>query len=264
MDLQDLILSGGKGMKCDLMVYKTVERTRFTKEDVVETDDILMLAESGSFWFDDGGGRTVISPLEAVCFQKGRRYHREVIEPVCVHLFRYRSDAPIFESSKVTFRDRERIRSTLQLLHMSEQDTFGDDFSIKKSLFGDMITQYLLENAQRAQYRSQQDTIVSAVLDYIQGNFHKKLNLAALAEQNYLSYVQFSRRFKSTVGVSPQDYVTNLRLKKAKVLLSETDLSVGQIAANCGFRSEYYFSNFFKKHNNLSPSEFRLMVKSKV
>ena len=36
-------------MKCDLMVYKTVERTRFIQEDFVEKDDILMLAESGSF-----------------------------------------------------------------------------------------------------------------------------------------------------------------------------------------------------------------------
>jgi len=251
-------------MKCDLMVYTTVERARFTKEDGVEKDDILMLVESGSFWFDDGNGRTVVSPLEAVCFQKGRRYHREIIEPACLHLFRYRSDTVIFESSKITFRDTARIRSTLELLHMSDQDTFRDDFSMKKSLFGDIVTQHLLENAHHAQHRSQQDAVVAAVVEYIQGNFHKKLNLAALAEQNYLSYVQFSRRFKGAVGVTPQDYVTNLRLKKAKVLLGETDLPIGQIAANCGFGSEYYFSNFFKKHNNLSPSEYRLMINSKI
>ena len=79
-----------------------------------------------------------------------------------------------------------------------------------------------------------------------------------------MSYVQFSRRFKSAVGMTPQDYVTNLRLKKAKVLLGETDLSVGQIATSCGFGNEYYFSNFFKKHNNLSPSEFRAMIKSRI
>lgn len=251
-------------MDCNLLVYKVANLSRFEREDYLGTDDIWALVESGSFWFDDGSGKTTVSPLEAVCFQKGKRYHREIIEPVRLHLFRYRSDTPIFESSKVTFRDTTRIRSTLHLLHISDQDAFWDDFGMKKSLFGDIITQYLLENPQYTQRRSKQDTIVSAAVEYIQGNFHKKLTLAALAEQNYLSYVQFSRRFKSTMGVSPQDYITNLRLKKAKVLLGETDLPVGQIAVSCGFGSEYYFSNFFKKHNDLSPSEFRSMIKSRI
>lgn len=251
-------------MNCDLLVCKAVNLTRFEREDYIGTDDILALVESGGFWFDDGNGKTVVSPLEAVCFRKGKSYHREITEPTSLYLFRYRSDTPIIESSKVTFRDTARIRSTLHLLHLSDQDAFWDDFSMKKSLFGDIITQYLLENAQHVQRRSQQDAIISASVEYIQGNFHKKLNLAALAEQNYLSYVQFSRRFKSTMGVTPQDYITNLRLKKAKVLLGETDLPVGQIAASYGFGSEYYFSNFFKKHNNLSPSEFRAMVKSRI
>lgn len=251
-------------MTCDLMVYKTLTLTRFEREDFVGTDDILAILESGSFWFDDGNGRTTVSPLEAVCFHKGKSYHREVTEPVRLYLFRYRSDTPIFQSSKVTFRDTSRIQSTLKLLRLSDQDAFWDDFGMKKSLFGDIITQYFLENSQHAQRRSQQDAVVSAAVEYIQGNFHRKLNLADLAEKNYLSYVQFSRRFKTTVGVTPQDYITNLRMKKAKVLLGETDLTIGQIATSCGFGNEYYFSNFFKKHNNLSPSEFRAMIKSRI
>lgn len=251
-------------MNCDLMVYKTIRLNRFAREDFVGTDDILALVESGSFWFDDGSGKTTVLPLEAVCFQKGRHYHREITEPIQLYLFRYRSDTPIFPDSKVTFRDTGRIRSTLQLLRLSDQDTFWDDFGMKKSLFGDIVTQFLLENSQHTRQRTRQDAIVSAAVEYIQAHFFQKLNLAELAEQYFLSYVQFSRRFKSAVGMTPQDYVTNLRLKKAKVLLGETDLSVGQIATSCGFGNEYYFSNFFKKHNNLSPSEFRAMIKSRI
>ena len=251
-------------MDYSLLVCKSVKRTHFEKENYLGDDDILTIVESGSFWFDDSSGKTAVSPLEAVCFKKGKFYHREITEPATLFLFRYRSGSPIFSTDKITFRDTERIRSTLQLLHQSDLAVHLDDFSLKKSLFSDIVTQYRLENTQTTHRRTQEDVIISAAMEYIQANFHHKLNLADLAEQNYLSYVQFSRRFKSAVGMTPQDYLTGLRLKKAKVLLGDTDLPIKQVALTCGFGSEYYFSSFFKKCSGLSPSEYRAMLKSRI
>lgn len=251
-------------MDYSLLVCKSVERTRFEKENFLGDDDILAIVESGSFWFDDGTGKTTVSPLEGVCFKKGKTYHREILKPVRMYMFRFRSDSSIFGAGKVTFQNTERIRSTLHLLHLVDQDVHMDDFSLKKSLFSDIVTQFRLENIHHTQLRTQEDPIIAAALEHIQANFHKKLNLAELAEKNYLSYIQFSRRFKDAMDMTPQNYVTNLRLKKAKVLLGDTNLPIKHVALTCGFSSEYYFSNFFKKCNGLSPSEFRAMHKSRI
>ena len=57
--------------------------------------------------------------------------------------------------------------------------------------------------------------------------------------------------------MTPTEYVSFLRLQKAKRLLIDTDLLIKEIAAECGFSNEYYFSNFFKKRTELSPQNFR-------
>ena len=91
----------------------------------------------------------------------------------------------------------------------------------------------------------------------ISESLHKKLSLDEIADSTGLSYAQFIRRFKQYVGATPSDYVAALRLQKAKQLLLETAFSIRQIAYACGFENEYYFSNFFKKHTQVSPSAFR-------
>lgn len=83
------------------------------------------------------------------------------------------------------------------------------------------------------------------------------VDLAAVAQKTGLSYVQFLRRFKAFTGMTPMDYVTSLRLQRAKELLTGSTLPVKEIANVCGFENEYYFSNFFKKHTGRSPKAFR-------
>ena len=82
------------------------------------------------------------------------------------------------------------------------------------------------------------------------------------AKLTNLSYVQFLRRFQKYTGVTPSEYITSLRMQKAKTLLSDTDYHIKDIAEKCGFESEYYFSNFFKKNLGLSPKAFRNSLKT--
>lgn len=57
--------------------------------------------------------------------------------------------------------------------------------------------------------------------------------------------------------MTPSQYAAWAKLRKARTLLAESDLSVKKIAFACGFENEYYFSNFFKKHTGLSPTAYR-------
>ena len=245
-----------------LLVCKPLQRDTFVNEVFTGQDDILMLVEQGGVVFDNGSGPQEVSALEAINFKRGVTYHRHITQPAELYLFRYRAERDVFGSGKVQFRNRERVRSTLQLLHLCDSTVQADDFSYKRSLFADLVTQYCLENAAERTQASDADELICTAIAYINSHLHEKLNLAELAAAHYLSYIQFFRRFKRATGAAPQDYVAGLRLKKAQLLLTETELSVKQIARNCGFGNEYYFSNFFHNRCSVTPSQYRTMIKT--
>ncbi|MBR4863004.1 MAG: helix-turn-helix transcriptional regulator [Oscillospiraceae bacterium] len=244
-----------------LLVCKYVLREKFDHETYSGKNDILALVVSGSFQVDDGSGMQVVKPMEAVCFREGKTYHRKVLEPVALYLFRYPGGSNILPSGKLTFQDTQRIASTVRLLQsVDASDADGTEF--RQALFNDIINQYRLENPRQLPPLAQRDPVISAAVAKIDENLHKKLHLPALAEAAFLSYVQFSRRFKAAMGMTVQTYISEMRLKKAKQLLSDSDISIKEIARSCGFANEYYFSNFFKAHQNTSPTEFRTLTKT--
>ena len=59
------------------------------------------------------------------------------------------------------------------------------------------------------------------------------------------------------MGITFQDYISRIRLEKTEYLLENTALSISQIAGKVGFHSNSYFSRFFRKYHNMSPSEYR-------
>lgn len=68
----------------------------------------------------------------------------------------------------------------------------------------------------------------------------------------------FRRCFKNELGETPLEYMTRLRLEKAKKLLTQRSfISVERVAMECGFTDTFYFSKAFKKHNGISPREYR-------
>ena len=249
-------------MEQTLLVCKHLYRTKFEYERYQGNDDILALVEKGSFRLSDGTGEVTVSELEAVCFKAGKLYERYVTEPVILYLFRYRGGNSCLPSGKLTFRDRDRVRSTIRLLQGLDSGNYQDEHGIREALFWDLINQYRLENPADPQNLESTDPVIAKALTELQSSLHKKVDLRALAEKYYLSYVQFSRRFKVVMDMTPQEYITDLRLKKAKTLLADSDLTVKEIARSCGFANEYYFSNFFHKHLSMAPSAFRKMEKT--
>lgn len=68
------------------------------------------------------------------------------------------------------------------------------------------------------------------------------------------------RLFINEMGVSVSDYITRRRILKAEVLLSNSDISVKDVAYSCGFADQMYFSRVFKKLNGKTPTQFREMI----
>lgn len=78
-----------------------------------------------------------------------------------------------------------------------------------------------------------------------------------IAAQLGLSYSWFRRTFKDYTGVSPAQYQIQLRLIRAKELLSQTSLNITEIAYQLHFENGGQFSTFFKKREGLTPKEYR-------
>jgi AraC-like DNA-binding protein len=81
--------------------------------------------------------------------------------------------------------------------------------------------------------------------------------LPELAHGLGVSYTWFRRMFAHHTGLSPHQYRIQIRLGRARTLLSDTALTVKEVAFRCGFESEHYFSRLFKRKTGVAPGEWR-------
>lgn len=95
---------------------------------------------------------------------------------------------------------------------------------------------------------------------WLDEHFHENIQIEQAADQVSLSRFYFSRRFREETGLSPHEYLLNLRLSYAKLQLSESDDSVEEIAYDCAFCSASNLIRAFKKSTGLTPYQFRKIV----
>jgi AraC family transcriptional activator FtrA len=98
---------------------------------------------------------------------------------------------------------------------------------------------------------------LSHLLDWAQEKLHKQITVEQLAKEAHMSMRTLSRRFAETTGTSPLDWITVLRVRRAKDLLETTTLSVEEIAEQCGFRTAAVLRHHFRTRVKLSPNVYR-------
>ena len=84
-----------------------------------------------------------------------------------------------------------------------------------------------------------------------------ELSLSLISEELEITPTYFSAFFIREMGMGFHEYVTGLRIERAKELLEQTNEKIGQIAQACGFRSASYFTVVFRKQLGISPNEYR-------
>lgn len=103
------------------------------------------------------------------------------------------------------------------------------------------------------------EKLLRKINKYIDENLSEPtLNVDAMSDYIGLSRSQFHRRIKDMLGISPSDYIRNVRLQKATEMLRDSDIEISQIAFSLGFNSQSHFSTFFKRFTGVSPSEYRM------
>ncbi|GIP41112.1 AraC family transcriptional regulator [Paenibacillus sp. J31TS4] len=98
---------------------------------------------------------------------------------------------------------------------------------------------------------------IDAVVSYIHDHLYDPLPLARLAEYAAYSPYHFTRIFKERIGLSPQYYISSLRLQRAKDLLLRTDMTIRDIGLEVGQQSLGTFTTRFTERVGMTPSHFR-------
>jgi transcriptional regulator GlxA family with amidase domain len=83
------------------------------------------------------------------------------------------------------------------------------------------------------------------------------VEVTELARACALSRSHFSRAFKCSTGLSPQDWIRNQRIARAKQLIQSTDLTLTQISLECGFCDQAHFCHIFTRNEGITPFAWR-------
>lgn len=118
---------------------------------------------------------------------------------------------------------------------------------------------YSLERTNELSKNTQHMFIVSKAQMLIRDSLEKPLSIQDIAEQLGVSYSSLRKIFKEYTGLAPALYQHDLKLQRAKELLSTTNDSIKEIAYRLNFESPDYFSSKFKTKTGMKPSDFRTM-----
>lgn len=134
--------------------------------------------------------------------------------------------------------------------------TIGYQMRCKAELYNiicNMQSEYLLNYVSKST-RSRLDP----ALEYIHKEYTREnLSIPYLADLCNMSEVLFRRHFKNSMGLSPLRYINNLKIARAKELLSFGECSVSEAAFLSGFHDECYFSREFKRATGVAPSKYK-------
>jgi AraC-like DNA-binding protein len=102
--------------------------------------------------------------------------------------------------------------------------------------------------------------IVDYIKRYLKQNYEGNVDLQKVAESLGYSYDRMRHIFKEQMGVSPVQYLMNLKIAKAKELLADKKNSIGATARLCGFKDASNFNSMFKARLEMTPYEYRKIL----
>ena len=101
-------------------------------------------------------------------------------------------------------------------------------------------------------------SVIEKAKSYINDHFQKDISLDEVSKEVNVSPYYFSKLFKEETGQNYIEYMTEIRINKAKELLSQgNETSMKEICISCGYQDPNYFSRIFKKTVGLTPTEYR-------
>lgn len=125
-------------------------------------------------------------------------------------------------------------------------------------LFHRILIQALLEqrNSMKETDRYSKDNELDSILLYIENHMDKDISVEELCHSFSISRSSLQGMFRNALDLTPKQYIVDVKMKRAKLLLQEHRYTISEIAYQLGYHSLYYFSRKFKDYFGMSPSEY--------
>ena len=99
--------------------------------------------------------------------------------------------------------------------------------------------------------------------DYFRDHYNEEISIEQYAVSRNMSVSWFRKSFTLAAGVPPRQYIQDLRIRNAQVLLETTDGTIGEIARIVGYENQLYFSRIFRKSKGVSPAKYRKIFRER-
>lgn len=165
---------------------------------------------------------------------------------------------------RTEFRDRHPQIEQLAMMLRNElhrgRDGMGQLYidSLANALMVNVLRDYSITKAQPTIYEGGlSDRTLFQAIEYIDHHLSQSIKLEDLSNHVGISKFHFSRLFKKSMGITPHQYVMQQRIERAKQLLAKDNLSISDIALDCGFNSHAHLSKYFRNYVGMTPKAYR-------
>lgn len=234
-------------------------------------DNILIYCLRGRGWYQVGNKKYEVTANQFIhlpATDQFMRYGADLEDPWTIYWVHFSGpDMEDFNKSLgITIKDgpqdiafNEPAIKTWENMYQSLEMGYSKDNLMNANLcLHYFLATFLFPQKHIAQQQSEeQNTITNSIL-HMRQNLQERITVDDLAAKYHLSPSHFSSLFKKATGMSPIDYLIQLRIQKACQLLLNIQLKIKDISLAVGYDDPYYFSRLFKKLMGLSPQQYRL------
>ncbi len=159
--------------------------------------------------------------------------------------------------------DKDPLVQQIGLTLLDEYDNENREGNLYADSLIQTLTLHLLKNYSNA--KSFTENIngglsgykLNRVKEFINANLEEDLSLADIAAVADLSQFHFARTFRKSTGQTPQQFVTEQRIERAKQLLATDDLPIVEVGLQTGFKNQSHFTTLFRKYTKFTPKTWR-------
>ncbi|OPA75103.1 hypothetical protein BVG16_21060 [Paenibacillus selenitireducens] len=226
----------------------------------------MFAVEQGRFHYTIGTESGEAGFGDLVLCPPHHAFQRQMLEPLSFHFLQFVGVTEPFTSKeqgwsgKLKVIDTDRLRSDYRYLR--QFDGRDEAFMLlKQHMVIDMLRLVMLEQGEHEGKSGQSDELMVEVRRILTEQAYERLSMQELAEQFMLTPVQLTRRFRKAFGVTPSEFLNEVRLTRARHLLEGTTLKLDEIAAQCGYENGFYLSRVFSKNTGMPPSVYRSLYR---
>lgn len=178
---------------------------------------------------------------------------------------------PIINNQIIFLNYVNKDTSLLSCLHAIFEEytnkSKGFELAVKAQIYNFIVMLlrkdvYICINEKESIRRTSQMVKYQKIFEYIEEHISENLDISTISKMFYISDSHFCRLFKQITGKTFTEYINTLRIEIASRLLLESELSITEIAYNCGFNDANYFCRLIKKYKKMAPTQLRTNLRN--